>query len=136
MLDRAIDRPKLQVASDLGATYHVGDIASTCANGDIVIEATGVAELAFEAMRSTPHNGIVCLTGVTSPGWRVEAPAGLIASQLVLECCRRTAERAVVAFLRVRRPQPVLRLTDCGIAGVLCATTDADTGVRGVRHEA
>lgn len=85
VLDRATVGPKPQVVSDLGATYHVSDIATACANADIVIEATGVAELAFEAMRSTAHNGIVCLTGVTSPGRRLEVAAGLIASQLVLE---------------------------------------------------
>lgn len=85
VLDRVIESPKPRVVTDLGATYHVGDLETACADADIVIEATGVAELVFEVMRINAHNGIVCLTGVTSPGRRLDVAAGLLASRMVLE---------------------------------------------------
>ncbi|MBA2316214.1 MAG: glucose 1-dehydrogenase [Euzebyales bacterium] len=84
-LDRVVDGPKPRLVTDLDATYHVGDIEAACADADVVIEATGAAELVFEVMRSSARNGIVCLTGVTSPGRRIEVAAGLIAHQIVLE---------------------------------------------------
>ena len=85
VLDRVVDSPKPRVVTDLGATYHIGDVGMACPDADVVIEATGVAELVFQMMRTTARNGIVCLTGVTSPGRRLDVSAGLIASQIVLE---------------------------------------------------
>lgn len=85
VLDRVEEGPKPDVVTDLGATYHVGDVGAACADPDVVIEATGAAELAFRVMRATAGNGIVCLTGVTSPGRRLEVAAGRIASEIVLE---------------------------------------------------
>ena len=85
VLDRVVEGPKPGVVTDLGATYHVEDVEAACADADIVIEATGAAELAFRVMRATARNGVVCLTGVTSPGRRLEVAAGLIASEIVLE---------------------------------------------------
>lgn len=85
VLDRVVEGPKPGLVTDLGATYHVGDIDAACADADVVIEATGAAELVWRVMRANARNGIVCLTGVTSAGRRMEVPAGLIASQIVLE---------------------------------------------------
>ena len=85
VLDRVVESPKPRVVTDLGATYHVGEVDAACAGVDIVIEATGAAELIFQVLRSNARNGIVCLTGVTSPGRRMDVAAGMIASQIVLE---------------------------------------------------
>ncbi len=85
VLDRVEEGPKPRLVADLGATYHVRDIERACVDADIVVEATGAAALVFEVMRCNPRNGIVCLTGVTSPGRTLEVAAGTIARQLVLE---------------------------------------------------
>ena len=85
VLDRVTEGPKPELVADLGATYHVGDLEPACADADIVVEATGVAALVFDVMRYNSPNGIVCLTGVTSHGRRLDVAAGVIARRLVLE---------------------------------------------------
>lgn len=85
VLDRVEEGPKPRLVADLGGTYHAGGLEQACADADVVIEATGVAALVFDAMRYTPPNGIVCLTGVTSAGRLLEVAAGAIARRLVLE---------------------------------------------------
>ncbi|MDP8960908.1 MAG: glucose 1-dehydrogenase [Actinomycetota bacterium] len=85
VLDRVEEGPKPRLVADLDATYHVGNVQRACDDADIVVEATGAAALVFEVMRYNSRNGIVCLTGVTSPGRPLEVAAGVIARQLVLE---------------------------------------------------
>lgn len=85
VLDRVEEGPKPTLVTDLGATYHVGDVAQASVDADVVVEATGAASLVFAVMQHNPPNAIVCLTGVTSPGRRMEVAAGLLARELVLE---------------------------------------------------
>lgn len=85
VLDRVEEGPKPRLVADLDASYHVGDVQRACADADVVVEATGAAALVFDVMRYNPRNGIVCLTGVTSPGRSLEVAAGVIARHLVLE---------------------------------------------------
>lgn len=51
VLDRVTDGPKPHAVTALGATYHCDDVEAACADTDIVIEATGAADLTFEVMR-------------------------------------------------------------------------------------
>jgi len=87
VLDRAKDGPKPQLVADLGATYHSDglDAAVETTKPDVVIEATGVAELVFDAMASTAPYGIVCLTGVSAVGRRLTVDAGSLNREIVLE---------------------------------------------------
>ena len=87
VLDQVTDGPKPHLVADLGATYHhssVGEVART-ARPDVVIEATGVGGVVFDAMAETAPYGIVCLTGVSSGGHTLTIDAGALNREVVLE---------------------------------------------------
>jgi len=87
VLDIAADGPKPGIVSDLGATYHRDgfDEVRGHVRPDIIIEATGVGELVFHAIGGTADFGIVCLTGVSPVGRRLDVDAGSINREIVLE---------------------------------------------------
>ncbi|HET6549389.1 MAG TPA: hypothetical protein VFG79_13070, partial [Solirubrobacter sp.] len=85
VLDLVTDGPKPQLVHDLGATYHSDPLAALGFEPDIVIECTGVGALVFDAMRATSAPGVVCLTGVSPSGRRIEVDAGALNTELVLE---------------------------------------------------
>lgn len=87
VLDRVSSDPKPQLVRDLGATYHSDGIGAAvkAARPDVVIEATGVGQLVFDAMADTAPYGIVCLTGVSPTGRRLTVDAGSLNRELVLE---------------------------------------------------
>src|SRR3954465_1111080 len=55
VLDRVTDGPKPDLVRDLGATYHHGDLdeAAATTEPDIVVEATGVPAVVFDAIAAT-----------------------------------------------------------------------------------
>ena len=83
ILDRNDDGPKPQLARDLGATYHTGDLGTLCP--DVVIECTGAASVIVDAMSRTAPDGIVCLAGVSSGGRKFAVDIGSLNRNLVLE---------------------------------------------------
>ncbi|MFI7055862.1 glucose 1-dehydrogenase [Streptosporangium canum] len=87
VLDRVTGGPKPKLVTDLGATYHCGGISDAVAaiKPDIVIEATGVGQLVFDAITATAAYGIVCLTGVSPAGRRLTIDAGSLNREIVLE---------------------------------------------------
>lgn len=87
VLDRVEDGPKPDLVSRLGATYHRADAADVAGrlDPDIVIEATGATQVIVDVMAGTGGYGIVCLTGVSSPGRSLDVDAGAINRELVLE---------------------------------------------------
>jgi threonine dehydrogenase-like Zn-dependent dehydrogenase len=85
VLDIVTSGPKPALASDLGATYHPGSVVDACADADIVVECTGVADVVLDVLTSTRPAGIVCLTGVSSGGRRLRIDAGALNRELVLE---------------------------------------------------
>lgn len=85
VLDRIEHGPKPTLVEELGAFYRTGDAAGASDEADIVIEATGATAVVFEVIQATPPNAIVCLTGVSSPGRRIDLAAGDLARELVLE---------------------------------------------------
>lgn len=87
VLDRVLDGPKPDLVRALGATYHHGTVteAAAVARPDVVIEATGVGAVVFDAIAETSRYGIVCLTGVSPKGRTIEVDAGSINRELVLE---------------------------------------------------
>jgi threonine dehydrogenase-like Zn-dependent dehydrogenase len=87
VLDRVADGPKPELVERLGATYHTGTIADLTerVEPDVVIEATGVGRLVFDALEHTAPAAIVCLTGVSTAGRELEIDAGAINRELVLE---------------------------------------------------
>jgi threonine dehydrogenase-like Zn-dependent dehydrogenase len=87
VLDRVTEGPKPELVADLGATYHHDGMAEVAARiePDIVIEATGVGSLVLDAMTITGPYGVVCLTGVSSPGRSLKIDAGEMNREIVLE---------------------------------------------------
>ncbi|WP_432920491.1 glucose 1-dehydrogenase [Microbispora sp. CA-135349] len=87
VLDRVTVGPKPSLVADLGAAYHTGDVEDVMASirPDIVIEATGAAEMIIGAIAAIGPYGIVCLTGVTPGGRRITVDAGTLNREIVLE---------------------------------------------------
>jgi threonine dehydrogenase-like Zn-dependent dehydrogenase len=87
VLDLVTEGPKPGLVRDVGATYHSDPAAEVVERlrPDVVIEATGVGALVFEAMAGTAPYGIVCLTGVSSGGQHLRVDAGMINRDVVLE---------------------------------------------------
>jgi threonine dehydrogenase-like Zn-dependent dehydrogenase len=87
VLDLATDGPKPAAVAALGGTYHSEPVADVAAKlrPDVVIEATGVGQVVFDAMAGTAAYGIVCLTGVSSGGRKIPVDAGATNRDLVLE---------------------------------------------------
>jgi glucose 1-dehydrogenase len=84
-LDRVTSGPKPTLVADLGATYHTGTVADAVPHADIILECTGVGELVLDAMVKASPDGIVCLTGVSSPGRTITIDANALNRELVLE---------------------------------------------------
>ncbi|HRX86341.1 MAG TPA: glucose 1-dehydrogenase [Phycisphaerae bacterium] len=85
VLDRVTDGLKPQLVRDLGATYHSGSIEEAAQDADIVIECTGVGQLALDAIHNTAHDGITCLTGISSGGRPLQVDARALNREIVLE---------------------------------------------------
>lgn len=88
VLDRVDTGLKPQLVADLGATYHCDGLEAAVGSlgePDIIIEATGAAPLVVGAMSHTSSSGVVCLTGVSSPGRRIDFDAGAANRDIVLE---------------------------------------------------
>ena len=67
VLDRVTAGPKPALVRELGASYHTGSIAELPFYPHIVVECTGVAELALASLIKTAPGAVVCLTGVGGP---------------------------------------------------------------------
>ncbi|MFW6205545.1 MAG: theronine dehydrogenase, partial [Actinomycetota bacterium] len=87
VLDLVTDGPKPAAVAALGAEYHHDgmDAALARANPDIIVEATGVSHLVFEAMAGTAPYGVVCLTGVSPAGRKISVDLGAAGREMVLE---------------------------------------------------
>ena len=86
IFDRHADGPKPQLARDLGATYHTGDIGDIGdVEPDIVIECTGASSVVLDVMGRNAPAGIVCLTGVSSGGHKLSFDVGELNRSMVLE---------------------------------------------------
>jgi threonine dehydrogenase-like Zn-dependent dehydrogenase len=87
VLDRVDTGPKPRLVAQMGATYHHEDMDEVASRlrPDVVIEATGVGSLVFSAMRNTAPYGVVCLTGVSPAGRRIQVDAGSVNRDMVLE---------------------------------------------------
>lgn len=84
VLDRVDEGPKPELVKDLGANYHT-DIDRLHHEVDVVIECTGVGELAFHALRHVAPNGVVALAGLSGSDRRYPVEADALNKQLVLE---------------------------------------------------
>ena len=69
----------------LGAQYHATPVQELGLEVDVVLEATGVGPVIAAVLDVTGPNGVVCLTGVSSPGRRVSVDLGTLNREWVLE---------------------------------------------------
>lgn len=74
-----------------GATYvrsdekPLSDLAEEIHGIDLLIEATAVPEVVFDAIDAIGPNGIVCLTGVSAASRRLEVPGAKLNLEMVLQ---------------------------------------------------
>jgi len=85
VLDRVTEGPKPDLVKDLGAHYHTGPVADLAKEADVVIECTGVGELVFDIVQSTPPGSITCLTGISSGSRPISANFSALNKSMVLE---------------------------------------------------
>ena len=85
VLDHNDRGPKRQIVHELGASFHVGELADTIVKPDIMMECTGVPGVVRDALGCTAAGGIVCLLGVSAPGRDFEIDVGGLNRTLVLD---------------------------------------------------
>jgi threonine dehydrogenase-like Zn-dependent dehydrogenase len=87
VLDRVTAGPKADAVAALDATYHHDPVDKVAGRlqPDVVIEATGVGSVVFDAIANTASYGITCLTGVSTPGRTLKIDAGAQNREIVLE---------------------------------------------------
>jgi threonine dehydrogenase-like Zn-dependent dehydrogenase len=87
VLDRDVEGPKPELVGAVGAHYHHDGVrvAAGEALPDIIVEATGDAEVVFDAIECNAAAGVVCLTGVSPRGRALTIDAGGLNRELVLE---------------------------------------------------
>src|SRR5437764_976218 len=85
--DLVTSRPKPERGRALGAAYHYDGVASAtrAAQPDVIIDATGVSSVVFDAICAAASYGIVCLTGVSSAGKAITLDGGALNRELVLD---------------------------------------------------
>lgn len=85
VFDQVTRGPKPQLVSDLGATYHHGDLASCQGlSADIVIECTGADPVIGILLARPGRDGVICLLGVSSSGHPVAFDLGRFNRRAVL----------------------------------------------------
>ncbi|UYN97422.1 MAG: glucose 1-dehydrogenase [Enhydrobacter sp.] len=83
VFDRNRAGPKPGLVRALGGTHHAIDIPDDLAP-DIVIECTGAPAVVVDMLSRTSSAGIVCLTGISSPGQALPFDAGAFNRSMVL----------------------------------------------------
>jgi glucose 1-dehydrogenase len=81
---------KAEIVKGLEATYvstaesSMGDLVKRTGKPDLIVDATGSSQLAFEAMQHVGHNGVVVWTGITGGNKKTEVPSDNINLSWVL----------------------------------------------------
>lgn len=84
--DRVTDGPKPALVRDLGGTWHCGGLEALAdLKPDIVLECTGAGPVVLAVMGRSGRNAIVCLTGLSSGGRRLDFDVGGLNRSMVLE---------------------------------------------------
>jgi glucose 1-dehydrogenase len=82
--DLAEEGVKPDLVRALGAEYHAQPAQELDLEVDVVVECTGVPAVIVAALQATRPNGVVCLTGVTSPGETLPVDVGALNGSWVL----------------------------------------------------
>ena len=87
----AASNPKADIAAAIGAKYFssqvdpIAKVAAEIGNIDLIYEATGASQFAFQVLPFLGANGIFVLTGVPGKNQDVDLDTGLIMKNLVLK---------------------------------------------------
>lgn len=109
VLDRVDAGPKPQLARDIGATFHAGDVGEIGVQPDIVIECTGYGPLVFELVNVVAKDAVICLAGISASTRKVSLGLDSINKEMVLEntvlfgsvnAARRHYEQAADALIK------------------------------------
>jgi threonine dehydrogenase-like Zn-dependent dehydrogenase len=84
VVDQVTEGPKPQLVADLGAAYHALSVHELDMKFDVVIEATGVGQVVFDAMTTTMPNAVVVLTGISSGTRSIQAGIDALNKAMVL----------------------------------------------------
>lgn len=85
VLDRVKDGPKPGLVESLKGKYHTGPVTNIGFKPDVIIECTGVASVIAECLEQMGNDGILCLTGVSSPSQKLSVDLGTLNRTMVLE---------------------------------------------------
>jgi len=85
VFDRVDSGPKPDLVRRLGGAFATGDVERLSSTADVVIECTGYGPLVFQCLQQTPPGAIVCLTGISTAGRKLEIDPGLLNRNVVLE---------------------------------------------------
>ncbi|MDP9418245.1 MAG: glucose 1-dehydrogenase [Actinomycetota bacterium] len=85
VLDVVEEGPKPDLVQALGGTYHTKRLPELGFEADVIVECSGVPNVVLDAMGTSAHSGIVCLTGVSPTGRRLQIDAGALNRELVME---------------------------------------------------
>ncbi|MFG0261821.1 MAG: glucose 1-dehydrogenase [Novipirellula sp. JB048] len=81
---------KAEIVAGLEANYistrqtSMAELVKTTGKPDLIIDATGSSQLAFESMQHLGHNGVIVWTGITGGDRTIEVPSDSINLQFVL----------------------------------------------------
>jgi len=85
VLDHHEHRAKRELIRRLGGSYHVGTLADVRLKPDIVMECSGAPGVVRDVLGSTAASGIVCLIGITEPGYGFDVDLGALNRAMVLD---------------------------------------------------
>lgn len=85
VLDRQDTGPKPGLVTDLGATFHTGDVQDIGITPDVVIECTGYGPLVFALTQTASPNSVICLTGISSGTRTITIGSNEINNEMVLQ---------------------------------------------------
>jgi glucose 1-dehydrogenase len=85
VLDHHEHRAKRELIGRLGGSYHVGMLADVRLKPDIVMECSGAPGVVRDVLGSTAASGIVCLIGITEPGYGFDVDLGALNRAMVLD---------------------------------------------------
>jgi glucose 1-dehydrogenase len=112
VVDRATGGPKPALVADLGAVYHCNPVAELPLDPDIVVECTGVGQVAIDSTNLAASGAVVALTGISHSEHVREARLDAFNKELVLgnkvvfgavNAARRHYEQAAEALARADR---------------------------------
>jgi threonine dehydrogenase-like Zn-dependent dehydrogenase len=84
VVDVVTEGAKPSLVADLGAHYHSGPVAELAAEPDIVIECTGLGQVAIDATRRAGPGAVIALTGISHADRVAEAHPDVMNKALVL----------------------------------------------------